>query len=252
VRRFYLFMLVFLIVFTLSIAVADEYFELKPGFVTALFDEGVGFYTSPSFKNEPIFRIGPGVSMYLAEVLDNGWASIRFLYNDSPMEGYVRTGTLVMNDYGLGGDVVRLVSDDLSQPICFYQEPYENSEVHGQYFTGTLFNFYGVRTDGFARVALGEKVGYIPSKYLFAYNSCTTSNLPIATVCSSSNDGAYLSEIAFQETTALLHPITQYPNGTEVVILGITPENWCHVMINGRTGYISHSELQLSISYQGK
>lgn len=245
-RRLLLFTLLFISM--VSIAAADEYFELKPGFVSSSFVEGVGFYTSPSFKNDPVLRIGPGVTMYLDELLDNGWASIRFLSGTTPMEGYVRTGSLVMNDYGLSYDIVRLVSDDLDIPIPFYEEPSDTADIHGYYFTGTLFNFYGVREDGYARVAIGKMVGYIPSKYLFAYNSCTTSNLPIASISNPSDAGSSLTNVAFPETTSALQPATEYPNATEVTILGITPEKMCHVMIDGRTGFIHRSELQMLVS----
>ncbi len=241
-RRLLLFTLLFLSM--VSIAAADEYFELRPGFVSSSSAEGVGFYPSPSFKNDSLLRIGPGVTMYLDELLDNGWAAVRFLAGTNSTEGYVRTGSLIMNDYGLGYDIVRLVSDDLYSPVPFYREPSDTTDIHGYYFTGTLFNLYEVRKDGFARVAMGKTVGYIPSKYLFAYNSCTTSNLPIASIANASDGGSSLANIAFPETTAALQPSIQYPNGTEVAILGATPEGMYHVMIDGRTGYIHQSELQ--------
>ena len=248
-RRFFLLIICFL--FSMSSAVADEYFDLRPGFVSSLAPEGIGLYASPSLKNnEPLCRIGPGVSMYLNELLDTGWASVRFTPGTSPMDGYVRTGSLIMNDYGLGSDTVRLVSDDLNTPIPFYQEPSEKSKVHGQYYTGTLVSLYGDRSDEFARVALGEKVGYISTKYLFPYDSCTTSALPAASIHHPSAEGAPLSDVSFAQLSSDLLPITPYPNGTEVAVLGVTPENWCHVMIDGRTGYIHNSKLQPLISYK--
>lgn len=232
-------------------AVADEYSDLRPGFVSSLAPEGIGLYTSPSLKNtEPLCRIGPGVSMYLKELLDTDWASVRFMTGTSLMDVYVRTGSLVMNDYGLGPDAVRLVSDDLNTPIPFYQEPSEKSKVHGQYYTGTLFSLYGDQKDGFARVALGEKTGYISAEYLFPYDSCATSALPVVGIYHPSDEGVSLSDVGFAQLSSALLPITPYPDGARAVVLGVTPENWLHVMIDGRTGYIHHSKLQPLISYK--
>lgn len=188
--------------------------------------------------------------MYLKELLDTDWASVRLMAGTSPMDGYVRTESLSMNDYGLSSDTVRLVSDDLNTPIPFYQEPSEKSKVHGQYYTGTLFSLYGERRDGFTRVALGEKVGYISTKYLFPYDSCTKSALPVASIDHPSDEGVSLSNVSFVQLLSDLLPMTPYPNGTKVVVLGITPENWCHVMIDGRTGHIHHSNLQPLLSYK--
>lgn len=237
------FLLILILLLTLSVASADEYFELRPGLVSSLFEDGVGFYRAPTFDGGAQLRIGPGVSMYLDELLDNGWASVRFLSGTDVQEGYVRTGSLVMNDYGLGGNVVRLVGESVDRPISFFKEPSEKAEIHGQYFTGTLFSLYEVRDDGFARVALGKLVGYIPAKYLFAYNSREDSALPAAIISHPSQSGSCLTDVAFSALTSPMLPITQYPNGTKVAILGITPDNRCHVMIDGRTGYLPYSEL---------
>lgn len=248
-RRFLLIALCVLL--STSSAAADEYFELRPGFVSSLAREGIGFYSSPSLNNnEPLLRIGTGACMYLDELLDNGWASVRFVAEDSPVKGYIRTDSLVMNDYGLGYETVRIVSDDPNMPIDFYQEPSKNAKVHGQYYTGTLFSLYGIRSDGYARVALGEKVGYISTKYLCPYDSCTTSALPVASIHHPSAGGTVLSDVSFAKHSLALLPISSYPNGTEVTVLGVTPENWCHVMIDGRTGFIHHSELQPLISFE--
>ena len=246
-RRLFLLTISLLMMF--SFAVADEYFELKPGFVTTLSYEGVGFYSSPSIDANTGLRIGSGVCMLLTEILDNGWGAIRFLRDGSPVEGYIRTASLVMNDYGLGYDAVRLVSAEPDQAINLYEQPNESSKVYGQYFTGTLVTLYEKRNDGFARVAIGEVVGYVLSQYLFPYEISYTSADLEAMVFAPDSDGVSLSGINQESAPFTLDPICYYPNGTKVVVLGITPENWCHVIIDGRTGYIFNEKLQPLVNF---
>lgn len=223
-----------------SSASADAYFDLTPGPVTSLSQIGVGFYAEPVFSGEPIFRVGPGVDMLLRECSDTGWALVCLPLNDSLHEGYVRSASLVMNDYGLGWDVVRIVAPEHSKTVPFYRVPSEDAEVHGYYFTGVLMNLYEVQSDGFCRVAMGETVGYIPSGCLFAWDSCEDSELPAAVIASTSGEGAMLENAAGSGATVP----TAYPDGTEVAVLGIHPDGRCHVIIDGHTGFLQQHELQ--------
>lgn len=235
-----LILLALILLFSVSSATADTYFDLTPGPVTTLSQIGVGFYAEPAFSGEAIFRVGPGVDMLLRDYNDTGWASVCLPLNGSLYEGYVRSATLVMNDYGLGWNVVRIVAPEDSETVPFYRESSEDAEIHGLYFTGVLMNLYEVQSDGFCRVAMGETVGYIPTGSLFAWDSCEASELPVAIITSVSGEGAMLENTAGSGT-----PVpTPYPDGTQVTVLGINPDGRCHVMIDGHTGFLQQHELR--------
>ena len=232
-------------IFLFSSAYADIYNELDPGVVSVIAQETIPFRSEPDFQVEPHLNIGPGVSLTLLSI-ENNWAYVEFEHTGygELVRGYVRPGALMNGDY-LYWNMCRVVNPESNHRLNLRSEPSAKSASLGKYYTGVFVENYEQEKNGYLRVQVGNRVGYMDKQYLVPYNSTDISEIPMTTIQNEGGSGGNLRKSPSLD--GKLYAL--YPNGTEVAVLGVTPNGWCHVMINGVTGFMMADKLADSFSF---
>lgn len=115
--------------------------------------------------------------------------------------------------------------------------PSSSSTSLGKYYTGTPLTLMGDSRNGYTRVKIGDVSGWMDSRYITTIPYSFVSETPYVYV---SNPGSGLNLRIGPGTS--YDKIGWYPHGTGITILGVRADEWCHVSVNGQTGYMS-SEL---------
>ena len=234
-------------IFLLSSACADIYSDLDPGVVSVTAQGTIPFRTEPSYNAEPFLHIASGVQLTLLSIdEENNWAHVQLETGPDgyPIRGYVRPGALMNGDY-LYWNMCRVVNPESNHRLNLRSEPSVESASVGKYYTGVFVENFQQETNGYLRVKLGDRVGYMDKRYLVPYNSTDISEIPMTTIQNEGGSGGNL-----RKTPSLDGKLyALYPNGTEVAVLGVTPNGWCHVMINGVTGFMMADKLADSFSF---
>lgn len=223
-----------------SSACADVYSNLHPGIVSVVANKPIQLRREPKSSAEVMLQIGSGVSLTLLSVDDQGWA---YVLSHTPegesMPGYIRSENLMNGNY-LYWDMSRVVNPEKHQRLNLRSKPSAEAPSLGKYYTGVLVQNFHQEQNGYIRVCVGDMVGYMDKQYLMPMHEPAESAIPIAAIQSENALGANLYPFPSlsSERSAL------YPNGTEVAILGVTSEEWCHVMISGVTGFMQTKHLE--------
>ena len=235
-KRFTLLLTLLLLLCTC--AQADLFTDLTPGGVTVLPPQGAPFRTEPDVRAEPLFNVGPGVKLTLLSVdHETNWAYVLLVVETPQADlhfGYMRPGALINGDY-LSSDACRIVNPNPGERLNLRSSPSPDAESLGQYYTGVLVKNFHQEKNGYLRVCIGDRVGYMDKRYLVAYDSTAVSEIPITTIQNHGGSGANLR----LEPGLQGKPVGLYPNGTEAAVLGKAPGGWLHVMIHGSTGFMA-------------
>ncbi len=116
-----------------------------------------------------------------------------------------------------------------------------NSTSLGKYYNGTAVTVMSEQ-NGWTQVQIGTLNGYMQSRYLSA--SPVQSAQPVVKI--SNNEGSGLNLRYGQNTSTRNQGL--YKNGTQVTVLGLT-DSWCHVDINGKTGFMVRIKLSPTPQY---
>ena len=109
-----------------------------------------------------------------------------------------------------------------------------------------IFSFFVVHFCAWIRVRIGNLEGYMEARYLLlnAGINSVASAMPTVTIRNSSGTGLNLRENPSKNSTIL----GLYSNGTSVQVLGLS-ENWYHVQVDGKTGFMISSGFSDRLSY---
>ena len=113
----------------------------------------------------------------------------------------------------------------------------------GKYYNGTSVTLLSSENNGWYKVKIGTLEGYMQSQYL-NLNGTLTSAQPVVTV--SNKEGTGLNLRSEQSTSSA--SLGLYKNGTQVVVLGLS-ESWCHVVVDGKTGFMLLSGLSPRLQF---
>lgn len=242
-----LFLLLICLSVLISSAHADIYSELDPGIVTVTAQGTIPFRTEPAFSAQPILHIASGVPLTLLSVDEaNNWAYVRLEPgpDGDPVCGYVRPGALMNGDY-LYWNMCRVINPESNHRLNLRSQPSVDAASLGKYYTGVLVQNFEQEENGYLRVKVGNQVGYMDKQYLVPFNASDVSAIPLTTISNSGGSGGNL-----RRSPSLNGKLfALYPNGTEVAVLGVTPNGWCHVMINGVTGFMMADKLADRFSF---
>ncbi len=125
-------------------------------------------------------------------------------------------------------------------------QPNANAASLGKYYNGCVVALLSDESDGWIRVRIGNLEGYMQARYLLlnAGIDSVASAMPTVTVRNASGTGLNLRENPSKDSAAL----GLYPNGTSVQVLGLS-ENWYHVQVDGKTGFMISSGFSDRLSY---
>lgn len=115
----------------------------------------------------------------------------------------------------------------------------------GKYYTGTPVTLTGDSRNGYLRVVIGNVVGWMDARYLTTDPFSFHSELPQVRI-DNPGGGANLRECASTGTNR----IGWYPSGSAVTVLGVREDEWYHVAVGGRIGYMSSTLLSQTFLWQ--
>lgn len=125
------------------------------------------------------------------------------------------------------------------------QAPSYNAMSLGKYYTGTPVTLTEDRRNGFVRVQIGTAYGWMDERFLTTDPYSFYNELPQVMV-STTGTGGYLREGPGKSNKAL----AWFSNGTAVTVLGIRDDEWYHVAVGGKIGYMSITVLNKTLSWQ--
>lgn len=246
-------MLLFVLLLCLAAfpALADAYTDLTPGIVSVVAPQPIPLRAEPVYNAEPITYIASGMRLTLLQVSqETGWGYVRLdnTAEAEPLYGHVRLGGLHNGDY-LSSDTLRIINTSPGQRLNLREKPTADSPSLAKYFTGTLVvnydSVYHPQGEGYLRVKVGDQIGYMAKEYLTPSASSSESMLPTTIISNTEGTGGNLRDCPSLDGQLL----DFYPNGTQVTILGVARDGWCHVMIVGRTGFMRTELLLGQISF---
>ncbi len=116
-----------------------------------------------------------------------------------------------------------------------------NSTSLGKYYNGTDVTVISEQ-NGWSQVQIGTLNGYMQTRYLS--DQPVASAQPVVKI--SNTDGSGLNLRYGQNTST--RNLGLYKNGTSVTVLGLT-ESWCHVKVDGKTGFMVRIKLSPTPQY---
>lgn len=133
-----------------------------------------------------------------------------------------------------------------SDRLNLRMQPNTGSASLGKYYNGCVVALLSDQSDGWIRVRIGNLEGYMQARYLLlnAGINSVASAMPTVTIRNSSGTVLNLRENPAKNSTVL----GLYPNGISVQVLGLS-ENWYHVQVDEKTGFMVASGFSDRLSY---
>lgn len=198
---------------------------------------GVHLYSAESTGSTPLATYSDGTRVSVLQA-NSEWCHVQI----NSVLGYMQTSCLRLdsNDYSGSMYYMYVSVPSGSMNIPMYAQASTNSRQ-----LGTLSNAAKVRllnqTANWSLVEISNTQGYVLTQYLTSNASGNTSYATSATVNNSNpRDKLNLRASATTASTSL----GRYSNGTAVTILEYGNE-WCHVQVSGKTGYMMTRYLAL-------
>lgn len=164
--------------------------------------------------------------------------------------GYIRHNPAAfkqLSGYYYDGYRIGIVNNaNPSDRLNLRMQPNTGATSLGKYYNGCVVALLSDQSNGWIRVRIGNLEGYMQTRYLLlnAGINSVASAMPTVTIRNSSDTGLNLRENPSKNSTAL----GLYPNGTSVQVLGLS-ENWYHVQVDGKTGFMISSGFSDRLSY---
>lgn len=164
--------------------------------------------------------------------------------------GYIRQNPAAfkqVSGYYYDGYRIGIVNNaNPSDRLNLRKQPKTSAASLGKYYNGCVVALLSDESNGWIHVRIGNLEGYMETRYLLLnakINSVASAMLAL-TIRNSSGTGLNLREnpVKSSETFGL------YPNGTSVQVLGLS-ENWYHVQVDGKTGFMLASGFSDRLSY---
>ena len=133
-----------------------------------------------------------------------------------------------------------------SDRLNLREQPQTGAASLGKYYNGCIVALLSDKSNGWIRVRIGNLEGYMETRYLLldAGINSVASAMPTVTIRNSSGTGLNLRENPSKNSATL----GLYSNGTSVRVLGLS-ENWYHVQVDGKTGFMISSGFSDRLSY---
>lgn len=164
--------------------------------------------------------------------------------------GYIRHNPAAfkqISGYYYDGYRIGIVNNaNPSDRLNLRKQPKTSAASLGKYYNGCVVALLSAQNNGWIHVRIGSLEGYMEARYLLlnAKINSVASAMPTLTIRNSSGTGLNLREnpVKSSETLGL------YSNGTSVQVLGLS-ENWYHVQVDGKIGFMISSGFSDRLSY---
>lgn len=197
------------------------------------------------FGTELPIRYASGVQVELLGFTDEWWHM-----RVGDCTGYIRHNPAAfkqLSGYYYDGYRIGIVNNaNPSARLNLRKEPKTSASSLGKYYNGCVVALLSDQSNGWIRVRIGNLEGYMKARYLLlnAGINSVASAMPTVTIRNSSGTGLNLRENPSKNSTIL----GLYSNGTSVQVLGLS-ENWYHVQVDGKTGFMISSGFSDRLSY---
>lgn len=194
----------------------------------------------PSLDSTVLGRFYNGTQIKVTG-LDTIWSRVEV----SGLSGYMMTQYLSFNGIYVGDGTTGGKDVSGSYVNAVVSNPVATQRLHlragtstgtaslGLYYNGTQVKVYDKGTD-WSQVTIGNKTGYMMTKYL-SFNGSVSSTSPTIGIVTNPISTQRLNLRSYPSTGSL--SLGQFANGTRVTILSYDAD-WCKVQINGTTGYM--------------
>lgn len=197
------------------------------------------------FGTELPIRYASGVQVELLGFTDEWWHM-----RVGDCTGYIRHNPAAfkqLSGYYYDGYRIGIVNNaNPSDRLNLRKEPKTSASSLGKYYNGCVVALLSDQSNGWIRVRIGNLEGYMEARYLLlnAGINSVASAMPTVTIRNLSGTGLNLRENPSKNSTIL----GLYSNGTSVQVLGLS-ENWYHVQVDGKTGFMISSGFSDRLSY---
>lgn len=133
-----------------------------------------------------------------------------------------------------------------SDRLNLRKQPKAHAASLGKYYNGCVVALLSDKSNGWIHVRIGNLEGYMEARYLMldAGINSVVSAMPTVTIRNASGTGLNLRENPVISSATL----GLYSNGTSVQVLGLS-ENWYHVQVDGKTGFMISGGFSDRLSY---
>ena len=132
------------------------------------------------------------------------------------------------------GDWLKVCNPDSQDRLNLRKEARTDSISFGKYYTGAPVQLNGPIQNGWAPVQIGPLEGFMQADYLVSDPAQElASAMPIVKIDNRNGEGLNLRSRPSTSSVVLRF----CPNGASVVVMGVL-EDWCHVFVNGQSGFL--------------
>lgn len=212
---------------------------------------GLNLRTQPNTRASILGLYPNGTSVVILGVRSDGWYHVMVqnkigymmaskLSQTFPYNQMTDSDSSAADAPGSSATVMVVSNPNPADRLNLRAKPSRSSASLGRYYNGTSVDVQSISSDGWAYVTIGPMAGYMDASYLGEVGSVSSADIH-AVISNRYGTGLNLRE------TPSLSAVTQglYQNGTDVLILGMLPNGWTHVMVNARMGFMQSSKLTM-------
>lgn len=164
---------------------------------------------------------------------------IIFMFSGEQRKGWVWIDDISEVEYRDWHKPIVVNNPDPKDRLNLRRKPDKGSLSFGRYYNGTAPVALGPSKNGWTKVSIGGREGYMQTKYLLDISSggAPVSSARILTITSESGESIKLKDTPWTGAVNF----GEYPSGERVWLLGVEGD-WCHVELqNGFTGFMPMS-----------
>lgn len=212
---------------------------------------GLNLRTQPNTRASILGLYPNGTSVVVLGVRSDGWYHVMVqnkigymmaskLSQTFPYNQMTDSDSSAADAPGSSATVMAVSNPNPADRLNLREKPSRSSASLGRYYNGTSVDVQSISSDGWAYVVIGPMAGYMDASYLGEVGSVSSADIHAVIT------NRYGSGLNLRETPSLSAVILGlYPNGTDVLILGMLPSGWTHVMVGGRMGFMQSERLSM-------
>ena len=221
-----------------------------PGY-TLRADQGeIRVYGAMNLKANIVGYISPDSydEVEILEIRDD-WCHISFVSGKATAHGFIplscfeqpapATPTPEPQVSYAAGEQAWICNAEEGYRLNLRQDASPTAKSLGKYYTGTPITLTGQVRDGYAQVLLaGTTMGWVDLRFVTTDPLGFVPETPTVTV-KNRDSGANLRS----GPSTNYNRLGWYQHGTQVVLLGVRADGWCHVIVDDKVGFISDTLL---------
>jgi len=198
---------------------------------------GLNLRDEPGLTGNIITSFKPGTAVEIL-VRGSSWHKVRVGDQVGYMSSqYLTAGQTSGGSSSTGSKTGTVKNPGANQVLLLRETASTDARVLGYYRNGVQVTILG-ESNGFYKVNVGGKTGYMMKKFI-SLNSSASTTLPAAPFTATLVNPNGNSIVNFRTAPGLNASIIKaHPVGTEIKVLE-TGETWCKAEIDGVTGYVS-------------